>query len=1079
MEFDYSKENIQPLRRGRNAQQLEMALQAQTNQEYQMQLLQQKEEYEQLISNYEGNDPLENYYNYIIWIEESYPKSGHEGNCIALLEHCLGIFENDTRYTNDRRFCKLWIKYIDMFPNPLELYLMMKSKNLCTGCADFYKAWAYYYEAVGDFQKANNVFEEGKKNLAQPYEDLEIAHKNLITAAGEHVLFGRNENRLQEKRQALISLHSHPSGRVNNVRVPSGTNNGISILPNTHCVSSNVQPHVFEEQCLSGSLAASAPPKSIISVAKRQEAPKENTLKAGPWTTVSHKKRLLSSHSSAGPGFLVHEDNFDESLVGLPANLPLECLEDYSNWHVAIVNYPDEASPSVTHGYPKHRVYIDPQTEFSIEELRATRYRKSIGAVQHVETCQAVQSILIDDDEDDDLIVLDLPHLESEEVKPNFDIQPSSPVNDPSHSFNNEVTSTVRHSPWKSQAEHQNFLKDVFSKSNEFRISGAVPPTKCMEFEDPQPQAPKNCFRLSFSPEERSGRGIFVNYEGSPEIPPQAPPKGNAMRTAFRVLNADEVETGSRGGMDGAMAAQPADGARPMVHLPFSDSSSSSCDDNDVPGFNPLELSCTTQQFNFNLNAMQVSTPQNKIHISEVSNEQDLHSTKKRLFSDNKLHEDKALSTILEEKSGCISSSSSSGAATKSSIYSQQIKMSTISEEHNSYLEQNLKANAALRRSLLGNLMDDLEDVLPTQVICTPHSPMQSTPIESPVRKIPPPNLTRPLEYIPSDPFNPNLISRLLERVSFPGIHHQGLLQIDGNPKLSIRKDPIYIGSDSYIIEKLLGKGQFGTVFKAQNLHMRTTVALKHQKPPNKWEYYICRELQARLASHSLRDRFMDISIGYFSDQASILVSQYQPFGSLLDTANLLKTLDRQTTGKESICIYFTLEMLKIVKAMHEVKIIHADIKPDNFLVIMTADNSLSLQLIDFGCSIDMTLFPENATFTRPITTDNFVCCEVQERRPWSYHTDLFCVAASAHVLLFQEYIELKKTGDVWSILKHFPRYIKIDLWNMFFSTLLNQQAGPANTDSLELLFQEELELNPRRDVNIHLRKLINMLKNR
>lgn len=74
-----------------------------------------------------------------------------------------------------------------MFPNPVELYLMMKSKNLCTGCADFYKAWAYYYEAAGDFQRANNVFEEGKKNLAQPYEELEIAHKSLVTAAGEHV----------------------------------------------------------------------------------------------------------------------------------------------------------------------------------------------------------------------------------------------------------------------------------------------------------------------------------------------------------------------------------------------------------------------------------------------------------------------------------------------------------------------------------------------------------------------------------------------------------------------------------------------------------------------------------------------------------------------------------------------------------------------------------------------------------------------------------------------------------------------------------------------------------------------------
>lgn len=64
---------------------------------------------------------------------------------------------------------------------------MMKAKGMCIGCADFYKAWAYYYEAAGDFQGANNVFEEGKRNLAQPYEELETAHKNLIMAAGQYV----------------------------------------------------------------------------------------------------------------------------------------------------------------------------------------------------------------------------------------------------------------------------------------------------------------------------------------------------------------------------------------------------------------------------------------------------------------------------------------------------------------------------------------------------------------------------------------------------------------------------------------------------------------------------------------------------------------------------------------------------------------------------------------------------------------------------------------------------------------------------------------------------------------------------
>lgn len=43
MDFDPSKENIQPLRGGRNVVQLGMALQAQNSEEYRMQLNQQKE----------------------------------------------------------------------------------------------------------------------------------------------------------------------------------------------------------------------------------------------------------------------------------------------------------------------------------------------------------------------------------------------------------------------------------------------------------------------------------------------------------------------------------------------------------------------------------------------------------------------------------------------------------------------------------------------------------------------------------------------------------------------------------------------------------------------------------------------------------------------------------------------------------------------------------------------------------------------------------------------------------------------------------------------------------------------------
>ncbi|XP_066159064.1 mitotic checkpoint serine/threonine-protein kinase BUB1 [Euwallacea fornicatus] len=1078
MDFDLSKENIQPLRRGRNVHQLEMALQAQTNPEYQMQLQQQKEQFEALIGNYQGDDPLENYYEYITWIEQAYPKNGHEGNCVALLEHCLKKFEDDSRYTNDIRFCKLWIKYIDMFPNPAELYLMMKSKNLCSGLADFYKAWAYYYEAAGDFQKAKGVFEEGKKNLAQPYEELESAYSNLITATGEHVLFGPNENRLHEKRQALTSLHSF-RGRVNSVRVPSGVSNGMSTFSHANpSQNSNYQLKVHEDQ-VAASLIGGAAPMSIITVAKLQEAPKENALKAGPWATVPNKKRVLSNHRHVSSAFSVLEDDDKKCL---PVNFRSTSLENFSDWKVTLMNCPDPPSPTVVFGYPKDKVYANaPDMEFSLEEIRARRYQKIASSAEQGEPCQVDPPIYIEDEDDECIIVMqesppmEIAEQETNEVFPALNqsqhlqcVQQLSPVGTV-QSFQPETTSTVSHSPWKSAAEHQNFLQDLFSKTNERRLS-ALPPPKLKIFEDPETVA-SSSFLLDFSPDPQpQNSNVFAVFEQSDQEV-QAP-KGKAMKTAFRTLNADEVETGSRGGMDGAMAAQPADGARAMAPIPFSDSSSSSYEDVDAE----FDTSCTTQQFNFNLNAMKVSTPQNKHYMMNVASEQDLQNSRKALFSDRKL-EEKRLSIILEEKSGYVSTSSSSGAATKSSLYKQHNKIGTISEEHSSYLEQNMKANAELRRSLLGNLM---EDVLPSHmapVALPPASPMQSTPAQSPVRKIPPPNVTRPLDYVPSDPFNANLISKLLDRVSFPGVHHQGYIQIDGNPRLTTKKESVFIGRDSYTIDKLLGKGQFGTVFKAYSHQMSCTVALKYQKPPNRWEFYICRELQARLANHPLRDRFMDVTVGYFSDQASILVSHFEPYGTLLDTANALKY--ETLKMKETVSLYFTVQMMQIVKAMHEVKIIHADIKPDNFLVLLLPNNELGLQLIDFGCSIDMTMFPDKAAFTRPINTEDFICCEVRDGRPWSYHTDIYCVAASAHVLLCQEYIQVRKNRDgIWGTTSRLPRGANAQLWNGMFNNFLNQQTGPADIATLELLFHEELDYR-KKEIHLQLSSLINKLKNR
>ncbi|CAH2105563.1 unnamed protein product [Euphydryas editha] len=176
MDIEVSKENIQPLRGGRNLVQLGTALQAQSDVEAQKKLQLQKEEHEAAIRHYEGPDPLDPWFNYIQWVEQSYPKHGHEGNIDKLIKDCLQLFEKDEKYFQDRRLVKLWIKYVDCLSNPLEMYQRLYNTGIGVGCSEFYRAWACYCEESGDFKKANHIYMLGLQAKAQPLDELEQAH---------------------------------------------------------------------------------------------------------------------------------------------------------------------------------------------------------------------------------------------------------------------------------------------------------------------------------------------------------------------------------------------------------------------------------------------------------------------------------------------------------------------------------------------------------------------------------------------------------------------------------------------------------------------------------------------------------------------------------------------------------------------------------------------------------------------------------------------------------------------------------------------------------------------------------------
>lgn len=57
------------------------------------------------------------------------------------------------------------------------------------------------------------------------------------------------------------------------------------------------------------------------------------------------------------------------------------------------------------------------------------------------------------------------------------------------------------------------------------------------------------------------------------------------------------------------------------------------------------------------------------------------------------------------------------------------------------------------------------------------------------------------------------------------------------------------------------------------------------------------------------------------------------------------------------------------------------------------------VQLIDFGRSIDMTLFPPDTTFTHTVKTADFICHEMREKLPWTYQVNI-CIAIFFFIII-------------------------------------------------------------------------------
>nr|XP_029719042.1 uncharacterized protein LOC109406321 [Aedes albopictus] len=317
------------------------------------------------------------------------------------------------------------------------------------------------------------------------------------------------------------------------------------------------------------------------------------------------------------------------------------------------------------------------------------------------------------------------------------------------------------------------------------------------------------------------------------------------------------------------------------------------------------------------------------------------------------------------------------------------------------------------------------------------------------------------------DPFDPKLQEAFLEQLDFMKyIEELTTCSLVNKVQPLSRGMVVDICDARFSIQKKIGEGTFGMVYSAKNLSSNQVVAMKQERPANLWEYYICLELRSRVNNDDILPGMMSVDYAIVGNNASILVSPFSRFGNILDVCNVVKRVTGRNVD-EFIAMVITSQILSIIDHLHSCMIIHADIKPDNFLLMNPIDLDSPIpcvQLIDFGVSIDLKLFPKDTTFRKVVTTECFTCIEMLEKRPWTYQPDLYGVAGTTHVMLFGTYMEVQKDIVNWNIKARMPRYFRKTVWDNYFSSMLNIRDcnEMPNLQSLRSRLLAEIEENKK-----------------
>jgi len=202
-----------------------------------------------------------------------------------------------------------------------------------------------------------------------------------------------------------------------------------------------------------------------------------------------------------------------------------------------------------------------------------------------------------------------------------------------------------------------------------------------------------------------------------------------------------------------------------------------------------------------------------------------------------------------------------------------------------------------------------------------------------------------------------------------------------------------------YRLEKLIGRGGMGSVWRAEHLQLRSPVAVKLlDSAISGNDQMLARFMREAQSAASLRSPHVVQIFDYGVEDGTAFIAM-----ELLQGESLAERLARLGPLSAEEMIRFLSQVLRAIGKAHESGIVHRDLKPDN--IFICADDPEFAKVLDFGVAKVKTADLSGSAGSRTQTgmmigTPYYMSPEQTQAKDVDQRADLWAIAVIAYECL-------------------------------------------------------------------------------